>query len=123
MTRSGDKANHITAYGPTSVAAFGESWDFTDLADVGQERFALAVEPQIADATTANLRASLGLAREQRFALLVKATLQPNPALELLDVVTFNDVVGNVTTRITELHTTWFPLQGHHDLVMVGEGV
>ncbi len=60
---------------------------------------------------------------QERFGLLLKATLQPNPALELLDVVTFDDVSGNVSTRITELHTTWFPLQGHHDLVQVGEGV
>ena len=52
-----------------------------------------------------------------------EATLQPNPALELLDVVSFNDVSGNVSTRITELHTTYFPQQGHHDLVLVGEGV
>ena len=43
--------------------------------------------------------------------------------LELVDVVTFNDVTGSVQCRITELHTTWFPLQGHHDLVLVGEGV
>ncbi len=74
-------------------------------------------------ATVAQIKAALEMAREQRFALLVKAMLQPNPALELLDVVTFDDVSGSVSTRITELHTTWFPLQGHHDLALVGEGL
>jgi hypothetical protein len=48
---------------------------------------------------------------------------QPNPALEQLDVVQFDDGTGNVQTRITELHLTYMPQDGHHDLVLVGEGV
>ena len=68
-------------------------------------------------------RWSVELAREQRLGLAVAATLQPNPALELLDVVQVNDVVGNVSARVTGLHTTLFPHQAHHDLVLEGEGV
>ncbi len=123
VTHSGDRANHIAAFGPSTLTAFGDSWDFSDVDAVGVERFALAVETQVFDGTTAALRSSLGLIREQRFALSVRAGLQPNPALELLDVVTFNDVSGNASTRITGLHLTYVAQTAVHECVLTGEGV
>jgi hypothetical protein len=108
---------------PTNQAAFADSWDFADVNGVGQERFALAVDSFAPSAALAQAVAAQQLAREQRLGLAVRATLQPNPALELLDVVQFNDGAGNVQTRITELHLTYMPQDGHDDLVLVGEGV
>jgi hypothetical protein len=63
------------------------------------------------------------LAREQRFALAVQATVQPNPALELHDVVQVNDgALGTTVCRVGELHLVWYPQAGHWDPVIVGGG-
>jgi hypothetical protein len=124
VTRSGDRANHIVVYGsPVVPSAFADSWDFADVGEVAQERFALSVDAFVPLAGVAQLKAALELAREQRLALEVQATLQPNPALELLDAVQFNDLEGSYQVRITELHTTFVPEQGLHDLILLGEGL
>lgn len=124
VTYSGDRANHVAVYGsPTVPSAYAEAWDFADVNAVGQERFALAVESLAGNASLAGIRATLELAAEQRLAIAVRATLQPNPALELLDAVAINDSTGNVQTRITGLHLQYDAQHAHHDLILTGEGV
>jgi hypothetical protein len=56
-----------------------------------------------------------------RFALAVQATVQPNPALEVCDMVQVNDAtLGATVCRVSELHLVWYPQEGHWDLVIVG---
>lgn len=66
----------------------------------GQERLAIAVEPRTNTPSEAPIRSALELAREQRFAVAV----QPNPALELCEVVAFGDgAIGETICRVREL--------------------
>jgi hypothetical protein len=98
----------------TAPAAYSDYWNWTDVAGTGQERLAIAVEPQAGTATDAQVRGTLELAREQRFALAVQATVQPNPALELHDVVQVNDgALGTTVCRVSELHLVWYAQEGH----------
>jgi hypothetical protein len=93
------------------------------VAGTGQARLALAVEPRTNTAGEAQVRGTLELAREQRFALSVQATVQPNPALELHDVVQITDgALGTTVCRVSELHLVWYRQEGHWDLVIVGGG-
>jgi hypothetical protein len=61
----------------------------------------------------AQVRGALALAREQRFGLAVQATVQPNPALELHDVVQVYDGASPASgypatvCRVSELHLVW----------------
>ena len=123
VTSSGDRANHVLVFGPLNVpAAYAEVWDWPDVVGTGQERAAIAVEPQAVTAAEAQVRGALEMAREQRFALQVQATTQPNPALEVCDVVTFNDPsLGATVCRIEALHLTYYPQESHFDLV-IGAG-
>jgi hypothetical protein len=124
VTHSGDRANHVVVFGPlTAPLAYSDNWDWSDVAGTGQERLAIAVEPQAGTATDAQVRGTLELAREVRFALAGQATVQPNPALELHDVVQVNDgALGTTVCRVSELHLVWYPQEGHWDLVIVGGG-
>ena len=124
VTHSGDRANHVIVYGPLKLpAVFSDNWDWNDVNTTGQERLAVAVETLAYSAAEAEVRGTLELAREVRFALAVEATVQPNPALEMCDVVEFDDaVLGTTVCRVGELHLTWYPLEGHFDLVVVGGG-
>ena len=62
------------------------------------------------------MRDALELAREVRFALAVQAAVQPNPALEVGDVVAFGDgSLGMAVCRVGELHLTWYPREEHGD--------
>jgi hypothetical protein len=124
VTHAGDLANHVVVFGPlTAPSAYSDNWDWADVAGTGQERLAIAVGPQAGTATDAQVRGTLELAREQRFALTLQATVQPNPALELHDVVQFDDAtLGATVCRVSELHLTWYPQEGHWDLAIVAGG-
>jgi hypothetical protein len=37
--------------------------------------------------------------------------------------VQFDDLEGSYQVRIVELHTSFVPQQGRHDLILVGEGL
>lgn len=62
------------------------------------------------------MHGALEMAREARFALAV----QPNPTLKVGDVAAFGD--GVAVCRVGELHLTWYPQEGHCDLMIVGGG-
>lgn len=71
----------------------------------------------------AQARGTPELAREQRFATTVQAAVRPNPALEICDMLAFDDgPIGETACRPCELHLTWYPLEGHFDMVIVGGG-
>ncbi len=80
---------------PSTLTALSNSWDFKRHGGDGLERFAPPV----------------------------KASLARNPALELLDVVSFADERGNVNMRITGLHLTYAAQQARQEVVLVGKGV
>lgn len=124
VTHSGDRANRVVVFGPlTAPTAYSEDWDWADVTGTGQERLAIAVEPQTNTPAEAQSRGTLELAREQRFAVAVQASVQPNPALELCDVVSFEDgAIGAMVCRVSELHLAWYPREGHWDLVVVAGG-
>lgn len=125
VTHSGDWANRVLVFGPLSAsAAYSDNWDWADVDATGQERAAIAVEPQTSTAAEAQLRGALELVREQRFALAVQMSVQPNPELELHDVVQIDyAAIGPAVCRVTELHMVYCPGQGQHDLVIVAGGV
>ena len=114
-------AHEEVVFEPFSLpAVFSDTWDWSDVNTTGQERLAVAVETLANCAAEAEVQGTLEPAREVRFALSVEATVQPNPALEVCDVVEFDDAVLGVTVcRVSELHLTYYPLEGHFDLVIV----
>jgi hypothetical protein len=123
--RSGARANHILVSGPQSIpTAVADLWDWADLEQTGDEHLAIAVEPLLTDRLGAGLRATLELAREQRLALAVQAATTPHPALEVLDVVTFQDArVGGVNCRLSGLRLIWRPGGPEAALVLEATGV
>jgi hypothetical protein len=125
LTRSGDRANHLIVYGPQSVpTAVAEAWDAADLADSGQERYALIVEQLAGSAAAAASVATLAMAREIRLATHLELAVAPHPGLELFDAIAVSDAVLPVTAgRITGLVLTYQPRTASHDLVITCEGM
>ena len=68
-----------------------------------QERPALAGEPRVTNTLEAGVRGVLELVCERRFAAAVRATAQPNPALEVCDVIQVCDgTLGATVCLITQ---------------------
>jgi hypothetical protein len=119
-----DRANHVLVFGAPATGGppMGESWDWADVEDTGQERYLHVVEPMITTAAGAGIRAALELQQETRRAMSGSLVAALHPGLELWDVITLGGNLPPATARVATLHHVYEPHPGTYDLVLAFEG-
>ncbi len=123
------RANHIIVTGRATGGAlvFGESYDFANLTQTGQERPLYHTDPRLTTGTQAALKATFLLADEQRAGTHHTISVPANPGLQLVDVITLTDSSAPTGTgqstnaRVSALKVVYTPQQALSDMTLTLE--
>ena len=130
------RGNHILvsgkppAGGPLGAVTNGEAYDDVHMHATGLERLVISADPKLATSNLCATKASFILAQEQRNQTAHSIEVPANPALQLLDVVTLNDINSSIggtglttTARIYKNETQFTAEKAAYQSIIYFEGL
>jgi len=97
------RGNHVLvsgkppAGGPLGAITNGEAYDDVHIHTTGLERLVINADPKLTTSALCATKAAFILAQEQRDQIAHRIEVPANPALQLLDVITLNDINSNAS--------------------------